>query len=63
MYSHFPEDNFEFSKLTLVPIGYKHLLLLQLLIVTYFCSSHSSLCPCDVHFVQLRQLVYVTACA
>jgi hypothetical protein len=42
---------------------YQHLLFLQLLIVKYFCSpSYSSPCPCGIHFVQLRQLVYVTAC-
>jgi len=42
---------------------YQHLLLFQLLTVKYFCSpSYSSLCPCGIHFVQLRQLVYVTVC-
>ena len=40
---------------------YQHLLLFQLLIVKYFFSpSYSS--PCGIHFVQLRQLVYMTAC-
>ena len=42
---------------------YQHLLFFQLLILKYFCSSsYSSLFPCGIHFVQLRQLVYVTAC-
>jgi hypothetical protein len=42
---------------------YHHLLLFQLLTVKYFRSpSYFSLCPCGIHFVQLRQLVYVTAC-
>ena len=42
---------------------YPHLLLFHLLTVKYFCSSsYSSPCPCGIHFVQLRQLVYVTAC-
>ena len=42
---------------------YQHLLLFQFLTVKYFCSpSYSSLCLCGIHFVQLRQLIYVTAC-
>ena len=27
----------------------------------FFSPSYSSPCPCGIHFVQLRQLVYVTA--
>jgi len=42
---------------------YQHLLLFQLVIVKYFNSpSYSWRCPCGIHFIQLRQPVYVTAC-
>jgi hypothetical protein len=42
---------------------YQHLLYFQLLIVKYFClPSFSSPCPWGIHFVHLRQLVYMTAC-